>query len=274
MKIKEFGKDHFKRKKLLKPISTCPICKKEFEQTYTTSTQLCCSHECDGKRRSLEAKVVVQCKFCGKEFESRKGDTKIFCNQSCVAKDKITRPEIIEKLYSEEAKQKQKESQKKFFESIEGEEWKRRFSEYQKEHTCFLDPEITAKSMATKEKKGILHQWKGERGGNGKLTEPQMILSTALKQISGWWRVELPIPTKRKSPYPTNYKADIGNKRLKIVIEIDGDGHNSQKAKDLDKKKQDLLDSFGWLVLRFTNKAIFDNVDLVINEIICKAKGR
>jgi hypothetical protein len=91
------------------------------------------------------------------------------------------------------------------------------------------------------------------RGGNGRpLTEPQRLL---LKALGEGWTPELAIALGGRMPgYPTNYKVDLGHEGLMIGIEIDGNCHHSRRA--LDIKKDAMLASLGWTVLRFWNREI------------------
>ena len=59
------------------------------------------------------------------------------------------------------------------------------------------------------------------RGGNGCLTVPQLSLLSILSED---WQTELAIPTKQPRKdhiYPTCYKLDLANEKLKIGIELD-----------------------------------------------------
>jgi len=93
------------------------------------------------------------------------------------------------------------------------------------------------------------------RGGNGTgMTVYQEYMKGLL---SGSWIQEFAISLgKRKQGYPTHYKVDLGNPELKIAIEVDGYSHYSRK--DEDKKKDAMLDSLGWKVLRFWNYQVKD----------------
>lgn len=91
------------------------------------------------------------------------------------------------------------------------------------------------------------------RGGNGKLTVPQRMLWEVL---GVGWKTELGIKTRKKTPYPTVYKVDIGNQELKIAIEVDGTGHNGRTQKRRDLKKSTLLAELGWSTYRFKNETI------------------
>lgn len=90
-------------------------------------------------------------------------------------------------------------------------------------------------------------------GGNGRgMTAPQ---ETMLSMLPPGWEPEVAIPTGIKramKTHPTCYKVDIGNRSMKVAIELDGNTHYGAR-KDLDKKKDDLLASLGWKVFRVRN---------------------
>jgi hypothetical protein len=94
-------------------------------------------------------------------------------------------------------------------------------------------------------------------GGNGRpLPKPQRILWKALGRD---WKAEFAISLgPRKIGYPTCYKMDIANSKLKVCIEVDGAGHNSPKARQRDNKKDKAVTSLGWTVLRFSNQEILN----------------
>ena len=95
------------------------------------------------------------------------------------------------------------------------------------------------------------------------MTMPQILLAGSLG-----WNTEVAISLGPKQPgYPTCYKVDIGNQVLKIAIEVDGNGHNGNKIKFLDLKKEAKLKELGWRVLRFTNQEIMTDISLVLLEI-------
>jgi len=59
---------------------------------------------------------------------------------------------------------------------------------------------------------------------------------------------------KQRAGYPSNYKLDLALPERRICIEVDGYSHHSRKA--LDAKKDNMLRSMGWAVLRFWNQDI------------------
>lgn len=124
------------------------------------------------------------------------------------------------------------------------------------------------KSCSSKSNSPKGMKWRGQRGGNGQLTLPQKRL---LERLGKEWKAELAIPTriaKQKGMlHPTHYKVDIGHPVLRIAIEVDGVCHSTKRVKILDRKKTDLLESFGWTVLRFKNEEIIRNPLRVMKKI-------
>ena len=66
-----------------------------------------------------------------------------------------------------------------------------------------------------------------------------------------------------------NFIVDFYCPSLKLVIEIDGDTHNSQEARDYDLERSQRLEGYGLQVVRFTNEealADFEGVCLRIEN--------
>lgn len=103
------------------------------------------------------------------------------------------------------------------------------------------------------------------RRGNGTgPTAPQLALASSLG-----WPMEVAVPTKIKQSartHPTCYKLDIANPTLKIGIEVDGNSHYSRKAQDA--KKDALLRSLGWTVLRFSNKEVTERLAGCVQTVL------
>ena len=250
----------------------CPQCKKVF-LTKNESVKFC-SYSCSNKSRTKL--VLVICKYCGTEFKAKKQGkyTKQFCNRSCVAKYRQTLPHIIEINKSKEHGKKISISIKKS--RLENPEmWKKldlKHSKRMKRDNPSFHLKNLLKAKETKRINGTLHIWPGNRGGNGQFTIPQKILSVALG-----WEMEMVIKTGHspldKSGFPPNYKVDLGNRDLKIAIEVDGQNHKSKKIILLDIKKTKKLKELGWKVLRFTNEMIIENLSQVLLEIKNEIKG-
>lgn len=63
------------------------------------------------------------------------------------------------------------------------------------------------------------------------------------------------------------YIADFYCHKASLVIEIDGSIHNLETVKQNDKEKEAYLKSNGYLVLRFTNKEVMTQVEIVLEKI-------
>jgi very-short-patch-repair endonuclease len=92
------------------------------------------------------------------------------------------------------------------------------------------------------------------RAGNGTgLTKTQSMVAQALGHH---WHTEVVICTLKSSKqgYPHHYKVDVANKELMIAIELDGRSHGATRRQMQDQKKDALLRSLGWKVLRLKNE--------------------
>jgi very-short-patch-repair endonuclease len=63
------------------------------------------------------------------------------------------------------------------------------------------------------------------------------------------------------------YILDFYCPRLKFGIEIDGDSHFREGAKEYDAKRQVHIESFGIKIVRYLNTDIYDNLDGVLEVL-------
>lgn len=63
------------------------------------------------------------------------------------------------------------------------------------------------------------------------------------------------------------FVADFYCHKLKLVIEVDGEIHDSEEAREHDDGRTDLLERFGLKVFRFTNEQVINNQDYVLGQI-------
>ena len=63
------------------------------------------------------------------------------------------------------------------------------------------------------------------------------------------------------------YIVDFYCPDCRLAIELDGDAHFAESGAEYDNARTELLSKMGITVLRFENREIFDNLDLVIAEI-------
>lgn len=74
--------------------------------------------------------------------------------------------------------------------------------------------------------------------------------------------------TKFKRQVPIgNYIVDFCCQKKKLIIELDGGGHNQYEQKSVDLKRQKFLEAEEYKVLRFWNNAIDNQLDSVLEEI-------
>ena len=92
-------------------------------------------------------------------------------------------------------------------------------------------------------------------------TEAEKILWTYLsgRQIEG---------VKFRNQHPTKkFALDFFANELKLGIELDGKQHEEKSQKFYDEDRTDILNSYDYTILRFTNEQIFNHIELVLDEI-------
>jgi very-short-patch-repair endonuclease len=93
------------------------------------------------------------------------------------------------------------------------------------------------------------------------MTEPERLLWTRIRnrQIYGCkFRRQFSICA---------YVVDFYSPEIKLVVEIDGPSHDSADAIDYDKNRQEEIESLGIRIVKFTNKDVLSNLDMVINQL-------
>jgi very-short-patch-repair endonuclease len=68
------------------------------------------------------------------------------------------------------------------------------------------------------------------------------------------------------------YFVDFACRKGKLVIEIDGPSHDEPGAANYDAVRTEFLESQGYRVLRFSNDAIFGELDPVLESILLHLK--
>lgn len=230
---------------------TCLNCGKQF--TTKHKNQKYCSNKCQLEcQRQHQAKVLIErtCPICGKIFYvERKSNTKKTCSPQC--KNKLISLSEQTTMNSESGMGQRKQSSIRMTQS-----------------NPMKSSQNIEKMLLMKELNGTLHQWKGNRGGNGQYTDPQIML---WKALGNSWILEYPVKTHchklNQSRYPTSYKVDLGCPEKKLAVEVDGNSHRSKKNIALDMKKTLCLNQLGWKVLRFANKEIMTNLQDVLQKI-------
>jgi cyclase len=63
------------------------------------------------------------------------------------------------------------------------------------------------------------------------------------------------------------YIADFYCHKVKLIIEADGSIHDKEEVKKADEERQKELERWGYVVIRFSNKQIMENLEKVIKSI-------
>ena len=105
-----------------------------------------------------------------------------------------------------------------------------------------------------------------ERGGNGKLTRPQLLIHEATGMEMEF--VVNTSPIRALMPgLPKHYKLDLANPVAMVAVEVDGRSHKSPAGRDRDARKNRALEALGWCVLRFWNQEVDENLPGVVEKI-------
>ncbi|MBL1416277.1 MAG: endonuclease domain-containing protein, partial [Moritella sp.] len=70
------------------------------------------------------------------------------------------------------------------------------------------------------------------------------------------------------------YIADFYCPEYKLVIELDGDSHDSLEAQAYDEERNTFMTAIGLDVLRFKNQDVFTNIEGVLQRIQEQVKNR
>lgn len=89
--------------------------------------------------------------------------------------------------------------------------------------------------------------------------EEVMWLSLRNNQLDGY-------KFRRQHPL-LNYVADFYCHQLKLVIEIDGEYHQTVEQKKLDNERTENIEFQGLKLMRFTNEEVISNISAVLNKI-------
>ncbi len=206
---------------------------------------------------------TVTCEWCGvvsQKILRAKDRGKRFCDRSCSAKSRMSRPGYAKSLATPKLRETSRENMKKL----------RERPDVQAKLAAHLagpgnpvrDPANRIKAHAILRERG----YSMLNGGNGRgLTAAQSLLQQRLG-----WAAEFVVPTQvpRGRGYPTAYKLDLADPVLRIGIELDGHSHCSAAVKEKDAKKTALLESLGWTVLRFQNSEVIADLDSVIARVV------
>jgi hypothetical protein len=90
------------------------------------------------------------------------------------------------------------------------------------------------------------------RGGNGQPMTGALRQAVALFQARGFAPETIVKTRGHQTTHrpPSHYKLDLANVTLKLAFELDGPVHRPRAKQQVDQRKQDVLASLGWTVVR------------------------
>jgi hypothetical protein len=243
----------------------CAYCQRRFVPAAcgkAGAAQKHCSRQC--AKAAVKRLVQKICECCGQRFQfrssgRRNNDKRRFCANPCAARWRMAQPGRTEKSVGpmhSAIRQKWREDTE-FRERLT-----RVFSERMLARNPMMIPGVREKLSVALSGRTFL-----ARGGNGKLTKPQLALH-ALTALP----MEYAIPTKpvlgKFSSLPKSYKVDLADPERKLAVEVDGNSHRTRKWKFLDKRKTSVLNALGWSVLRLLNEEVMANPEAAAQKIV------
>ena len=90
-----------------------------------------------------------------------------------------------------------------------------------------------------------------------------------LQEEKLWWYLrknQLGVKFRRQHSIG-GYIVDFFCKEKKLILEIDGEVHNTKTAKEYDEVRDKFITSFGYFILRFYNSEVDNSIDVVLTKI-------
>lgn len=207
------------------------------------------------------------CKHCFAEFQcdtAKEVRAREFCSVNCAVTYRNLDPAFTEymrqKVYDNpDVKKKWSEGARRQAAAMTAEALTARGKHASKSHL----PEVRAKLSKTLKAMG--HKPPIQGGCGRGLTKPQQML---LDRLGPGWHPEFCVKRGYAiEGYPSHYKLDLAVPRKKWGIEVDGFGHMSYAKKEKDMKKVAFLETFGWKVLRLSNREILTDLTASIEKV-------
>ncbi|MHA2407448.1 MAG: endonuclease domain-containing protein, partial [Candidatus Ranarchaeia archaeon] len=245
-------------------------CRKRLKQ-FIHDNEIDISHFDVGRVNRKYDVVTKQCKFCGTDFETKKGHPKetSYCSQVCANSDRT---------HSESTKSKIQKSICKYYESEGIVErtvvcnWCSKSFTTKKKTQEFCSRSCSAKhvnnrpeykenlrnKMIQKVKNGTHSGWKSRKGKKPSYAEK--FFMDVLDNNNITWEHELPCE---------KYFIDLAIESKMIALEIDGKQHLQEERKQSDIRKDECLARNGWVVHRipWKNPNTTKNKLYIKNEI-------
>lgn len=208
------------------------------------------------------AELDIICEWCTKTKRKRiKTGCPIprFCDRSCSARWRMSRPEYVAKLNTERRIESSRATMRTL--RVRPDVAAKLDAHLHGESNPFRNSAVRARSVATNRAQG----WRHLNGGNGRGdTQAQILLSRLLG-----WPTEVVVRTGQRGPLPTHYKLDVASIADMVAIECDGRSHRTRQIQERDARKDEFLISCGWTVLRFSNEQILIETAAVLAAVKC-----
>ena len=98
------------------------------------------------------------------------------------------------------------------------------------------------------------------RKNRKKMTEAETVIWERLRQIPRPFRF-------RRQHIIGDYIVDFACLSKKLVVEVDGEYHNTEEQAALDNVRTEFLNRMGYCVIRFTNEQVMNNMNDVVAKI-------
>jgi hypothetical protein len=243
----------------LRQAKPCSYCKNLFRPTSRCSAKTWpkyCSAECRIKDKTLTA----TCESCKNQFSFRtpgpvtlSKKPRRFCSVSCKMRAQRANPES-EVKYQEAMRPHWDNPWNKGLPNPEA-AYRMKYDNPMKSDEMRARLSRTLKAMGHKPP---------VQGGNGRrLSVPQQLLADMTDLPTEYVIRTKPIRHLMEG-LAKHYKADLADPARRLVVEVDGNSHNSPKARATDAKKDTALSLLGWSVLRFSNREVMENTDSVV----------
>jgi len=77
---------------------------------------------------------------------------------------------------------------------------------------------------------------------------------------------------RRQYPINNSYIADFYCASKRLIIEIDGGIHERKDIKENDKIREQFIKEWGYRIIRFSNKQVFEELNKVLQDIVAELK--
>lgn len=194
----------------------------------------------------------ITCEWCASVTAipmRRRTDPPRFCGRSCSAKWRTAQPQFKSALSRGGKTAAAKGGLVARWQEPE-------FREQNRQRMTALNPMA---NLATSERVAAMKRGKPfpvVRGGNGcGLTKPQEMILASFPSVVSEFSVGVPSSIRLGSGV-RRYSLDLAMPERKLGIEVDGASHTTRKGRERDARKDAILASLGWSVLRVRNEDV------------------